>query len=149
MGMAILQNKWEDISKPTIVFKDLDFGNKKLQYSKLYIYNNISIVFAYINKTPGLLETQEIGRILQKEDSTFILGDLNIDINKEDGRKKINELSNILKMKQVNKESTRNRATLDLIFRKEDMKESDFMPFIFQNLYSRIILLIFFRNDFS
>ena len=38
-------------------------------------------------------------------------------------------------MKQVNKESTRNNATLDLVFRKE-MKEIDFMPFVFQNMYS-------------
>ena len=38
-------------------------------------------------------------------------------------------------MKQVNKESTRNNATLDLVFRKE-MKEIDFMPFVFQLMYS-------------
>ena len=38
-------------------------------------------------------------------------------------------------MQQVNKNSTRNKSTLDLIFRK-DMKELDFMPFVYPNIYS-------------
>ena len=135
MGMVILQNKWINIPKTRITCKTLNFTTKKLQYSKLNILKEISVLFVYVNKTPGILETQEIGEILKKENATAILGDFNINTDKEDGHRKINDLSNILQMQQVNKESTRNNATLDLIFRK-DMKQLDFMPFVFENMYS-------------
>ena len=135
MGMVILQNKWINIPKTKITCKTLNFTTKKLQYSKLNILKEISVLFVYVNKTPGFLETQEIGEILKKENATAILGDFNINTDEEDGHKKISELSNILQMQQVNKESTRNNSTLDLIFRKE-LKQLDFMPFLFQNMYS-------------
>ena len=135
MGMVILQNKWISVPKTRITYGTINLTSKKLQYSKLNILNEISVIFVYVNKTPGLLETQEIGKILKNEKATAILGDFNINPDKEDGYRKINELSNIMQMQQVNRESTRNNSTLDLIFRKE-MKKLDFMPFIFQNLYS-------------
>ena len=39
-------------------------------------------------------------------------------------------------MDQVNKERTTKQSTLDLIFKKKNMRELDFMSFVFQNLYS-------------
>lgn len=39
-------------------------------------------------------------------------------------------------MDQVNKERTTKQSTLDLIFTKKNMRELDFMSFVFQNLYS-------------
>ena len=71
----------------------------------------------------------------KNEDATFLLGDFNIDPHNEDGHRKIGLLSNNLEMQQINRESTRNNTTLDLIFTKK-MKELEFMPFIFENLYS-------------
>ena len=135
MGMVICQNKLVDIQPAEMDCKTLNFSTKKMQFSKLNIFKKISVLFVYVNKTPGISETKEIGETLKKENATVILGDLNINTDEEDGRRKVKDLCRILEMKQVNKESTRNRSTLDLIFRKE-MKELDFMPFVFQNMYS-------------
>ena len=96
MGMVILQNKWIDIPKTQITCKTLNFRIKKLQYSKLNILKETSIIFVYVNKTPGILETKEIREIRKKENATANLGDFKINTEKEDGHKKINDLSNIL-----------------------------------------------------
>ena len=106
-----------------------------MQFSKLNIFKKISVLFVYVNKTPGNSETREIGETLKKERATVILGDFNINTDEEEGQKKIKDLCIILEMQQVNKNSTRNKSTLDLIFRK-DMKELDFMPFVYPNIYS-------------
>ena len=135
MGMVILQNKFIDILPTELDCKTLKFSTKKMQFSKLNIFKKISVLFVYVNKTPGNSETREIGETLKKENATVILGDFNINIDEEEGKKKVKDLCRILEMQQVNKESTRNKSTLDLIFRK-DMKELDFMPFVFQNMYS-------------
>ena len=135
MGMVILQNKLVDILPTEMDCKTLNFSTKKMQFSKLNIFKKISVLFVYVNKTPGIHETIEIGETLKKENATVILGDLNINTDEEDGKQKVKDLCRILEMQQVNKESTRNKSTLDLIFRK-NMKELDFMPFVFQNMYS-------------
>ena len=135
MGMAILQNKSVDIQTTEMDCKTLNFSSKKMQFSKLNIFKKISILFVYVNKTPGICETKEIGEILKKENATVILGDLNINTDEDDGKRKVSDLCSILEMQQVNKQSTRNKSTLDLIFRK-DMNELDFMPFVYPNMYS-------------
>ena len=135
MGMVILQNKMVDIQPTEMDCKTLNFSTKKMQFSKLNIFKKISVLFVYVNKTPGICETKEIGETLKKENATAILGDMNINTDEEDGKRKVKDLCRILEMQQVNKQSTRNKYTLDLIFRK-DMKELDFMPFVFQNMYS-------------
>ena len=71
-----------------------------------------------MNKTPTMREVYDFGEYLEQEDADFVLGDFNIDRNKEYGQRQINTLERILKMEQVNKESTRHAATLDLIFKK-------------------------------
>ena len=78
MGMVILQNKGRDIPKTRITCKTLNVSTKKIQYSKLNILEDISIIFVYVNKTPGILETKEIGEILKKENATANLGDFKI-----------------------------------------------------------------------
>lgn len=135
MGMVILQNKCIDVLPTEMDCKTLKFSTKKMQFSKLNIFKKISVLFVYINKTPGILETHEIGTTLKKEKATVIIGDFNLNTDEEEGKKKVQDLCKILEMQQVNKESTRNKSTLDLIFRI-DMKELDFMPFVFQNMYS-------------
>ena len=135
MGMVVLQNKRVDIPTTDITFSLVSLTSAKCQYAKLDIHGKFSIVFVYINKTPTMLETEEIADKLKNEDVTFILGDFNINPTNEDGHKKINVISNQTEMQQINKESTRNTATLDLIFKKKG-NELDFMPFVFENLYS-------------
>ena len=110
-----------------------------MQMYKLTIIQStyeMSVIFVYINKTPTMSEVKEIGNVLKDENANFILGDFNIDRNKEDGIQKINELSKLLKMRQVNHESTRNSAVLDLIFIENKGKETDVMEFKFENHYS-------------
>ena len=139
MGMSMLHNRWHDIPKNTISYSLIKFTDKKMQMYKLTVIQStfeISIIFVYINKTPSLSEIKEIGNVLKEENANFILGDFNIDRNKEDGIQKINELSKKLKMRQVNNESTRNAAILDLIFVQNKGKETDVMEFTFENLYS-------------
>ena len=135
MGMVILQNKCIDVLPTEMDCKTLKFSTKKMQFSKLNIFKKISVLFVYINKTPGNSETHEIGETLRKENATVILGDFNINLDEDGGKQKVKDLCRTLEMQQVNKESTRNKSTLDLVFRK-DMKELDFMPFVFQNMYS-------------
>ena len=135
MGMLVLQNKWINIPETEVKFSTESLTSAKIQYIKLNIVGEISIIFVYVNKTPGILETEEIANKLKDEDASFILGDFNIDPNSEDGYRKICVLSNTLEMQQINRENTRNSTTLDLIFRKQ-MNELDFMPFVFENLYS-------------
>jgi hypothetical protein len=135
MGMVVLQNKWMNIPETEITFSTESLTSAKIQYVKLNILGEISIIFVYVNKTPGMLETKEIANKLKNEDATFLIGDMNIDPHNEDGHEKICVLSNSLEMQQINRESTRNNTTLDLIFRKE-MKELDFMPFTYENMYS-------------
>ena len=139
MGLIILKQKWNDIHENKILFKTITFLNKKMQICKLSISGkfSIAVLFVYINKTPTFGEVDQIGKFLCEQNATFIVGDFNIDRNKEDGRKKIDELCRLLKMQQVNKEITRYSATLDLIFTKKNMNEkTDFMGFVFENLYS-------------
>lgn len=136
MGMLILQNKWENVPEIEITERTMSFTTKKAQYSKLRISEIITIIFLYINKTPNMLEIEEIADILKMENASVVMGDFNIDPNKEDGAKKINLFSKITKMVQVNQEVTRKSVTLDLIFRKKEMNELDFMPFSFCNMYS-------------
>ena len=136
MGMVVLQNKWNNIPAHKISQAQAKYPDKKMQLIKLTILEKFSVVFFYINKSPTFENMKSIPKFLKEQNANFILGDFNIDRNKEDGMRKINELSRLLNMKQVNKESTRNSATLDLIFKKNDVKETDFMPFVFQNLYS-------------
>ena len=135
MGMVVLQNKWMDIPETEITYSLVSLTSAKFQSIKLNILGEISIIFVYINKTPSMLETEEIANKLKSEEATFILGDFNINTNNEDGHKKINVLSNQTEMQQINKESTRNTTTLDLIFKKKG-NELDFMPFVFEIFYS-------------
>jgi Ulp1 family protease len=135
MGMLVLQNKWMNIPETEITFSTVSLTSAKIQYVKLNILGKMSTIFVYVNKTPSMLETEEIANKLKNEDATFILGDFNIDPQNEDGHRKICLLSNTLDMQQINRESTRNNTTLDLIFRKQ-MNELDFMPCIFENFYS-------------
>ena len=135
MGMILLKNKWLDIPDAEIKFSLLNLTSAKFQYGKLTILDGFKTIFVYVNKTPSSSETVEIANKLKNEDATFILGDFNINPQKDDGLRKILELSNTLEMQQINRESTRNKTTLDLIFRKH-VNELDFMPFIFENFYS-------------
>ena len=139
MGIAVLQNRWTDIRQNRISYTMTQFPGKKMQMYKLTVMQStheFSVIFVYINKTPTLTEVKVVGKLLKKENANFILGDFNIDRNNEDGGKKINELAKILNMRQVNKESTRNAAVLDLIFIEKEGKETDLMEFVFENLYS-------------
>ena len=139
MGMSLLHNRWNDIPQNTISYSVIKLTEKKMQMYKLTVIQStyeMSVIFVYINKTPTLSEVKEIGNVLKDENANFILGDFNIDRNKEDGIQKINELSKKLKMRQVNNESTRNSAVLDLIFIENKGKETDVMEFKFENLYS-------------
>ena len=88
MGMVILQNKFIDILPTEMDCKTLKFSTKKMQFSKLNIFKKISVLFVYVNKTPGNSETREIGETLKKENATVILGDFNINIDEEEGKKK-------------------------------------------------------------
>ena len=135
MGMILLKNKWMDIPEAEIKFSNVSLASAKIQYGKLTILDGFTTLFVYVNKTPSSLETGDIANKLKNEDATFILGDFNINPHKEDGLRKIHELSNTLEMQQINRESTRNNNTLDLVFRKH-VNELDFMPFIFENFYS-------------
>ena len=135
MGMIILKNRKRNNWADNVECEILEYSSKKMQISRLSLYGNISILFVYINKTPGISETRDIGKVLAKQNVSVVLGDFNIDYHKEDGRKKIAVLEKILGMTQINRMSTRYKATLDLLFRKE-MKETDFMPFAFENLFS-------------
>ena len=135
MGMILLKNKWMDIPEAEIKFSIVSLASAKIQYGKLTILDGFTTLFVYVNKTPSSLETGDIANKLKNEDATFILGDFNINPHKEDGLRKIHELSNTLEMQQINRESTRNNNTLDLVFRKH-VNELDFMPFIFENFYS-------------
>ena len=135
MGMILLKNKWMDIPDAEIKFSIVSLASAKIQYGKLTILDGFTTLFVYVNKTPSSLETGDIANKLKNEDATFILGDFNINPHKEDGLRKIHELSNTLEMQQINRESTRNNNTLDLVFRKH-VNELDFMPFIFENFYS-------------
>ena len=134
--MVILQNKCTDIPSTEMDCKTLKFATKKMQFSKLNIFKKISVLFVYVNKTPGNSETLEIGETLKKEKATVILGDFNLNTDEEEGKKKVKDLCRILDMDQVNNERTTKQSTLDLIFKKKDMREIDFMSFVFQNLYS-------------
>ena len=136
MGLALLQNKWNDIPSSKTVHGLKTFTNKKVQYYILTIVGKIRVIFVYMNKTPTFREVYDFGEYLEQEDADFVLGDFNIDRNKEYGQRQINTLERILKMEQVNKESTRHAATLDLIFKKQTLRETDFMPFVYENLYS-------------
>ena len=139
MGIAVLQNRWTDIRQNRISYTMTQFPGEKMQMYKLTVMQStheLSVIFVYINKTPTLTEVKVVGKLLKKENANFILGDFNIDRNNEDGGKKINELAKILNMRQVNKESTRNAAVLDLIFIEKEGKETDLMEFVFENLYS-------------
>ena len=113
MGMLILQNKWENVPEIEITERTMSFTTKKAQYSKLRISEIITIIFLYINKTPNMLEIEEIADILKMENASVVMGDFNIDPNKEDGAKKINLFSKITKMIQVNQEVTR-KSTLSV-----------------------------------
>ena len=95
----------------------------------------MSILNVYINKTPVNYEVKQIGEILRKENAKVILGDFNINPDIDESFEKINNLSSIIKMTQVNRESTRHNRTLDLIFQNK-MKELDFFPFVYRNQYS-------------
>ena len=135
MGMLILQNKWIDDPEIEITERTISFMTKKAQYSKLRISGKITIIFIYINKTPNMMEIEEIAEIMKMENATVVLGDFNIDPDKEDGTKKLELFSKITEMVQVVKEVTRKSVTLDIIFRKK-MNELQFMPFTFPNMYS-------------
>ena len=81
MGMLVLQNKWINIPEIEVKFSTESLTSAKVQYIKLNIVGEISIIFVYVNKTPGMLETEEIANELKNEDASFILGDFNIDTN--------------------------------------------------------------------
>lgn len=138
MGMLILKNKWivDQFSIITTDIINIDMNGKKLQYCKINIGNEMPILNVYINRTPANHEIGRIGEILRKENAKVILGDFNINPDQNEGFEKINNFEINNKMTQVNTESTRHNRTLDLIFRIIDMKELDFMPFAFKNLYS-------------
>ena len=135
MGMIILKNKNRTNLADKVEGDIIEYSSKKMQIIRLSVYGNISILFVYINKTPGIAETHDIGKVLAEKNVSVVLGDFNIDYHKEDGRKKIAVLEKRLGMTQINRMSTRYKATLDLLFRKE-MKETDFMPYAFENLFS-------------
>ena len=98
MGMVICQNKLVDIQPAEMDCKTLNFSTKKMQFSKLNIFKKISVLFVYVNKTPGISERKEIGETLKKENATVILGDLNINTDEEDGRRKVKDLCRILEI---------------------------------------------------
>ena len=135
MGFILLENKSRNKWAYNVSCEIFEYSAKKMQICKLSLHGTISVVFVYINKTPGISETHDIGKVLAKLDVSVVLGDFNIDYHKEDGRKKIQILEEYLHMTQINKMPTRYKATLDLIFRKE-MTETDFMPHVFENLFS-------------
>ena len=98
MGMSLLHNRWNDIPQNTISYSVIKLTEKKMQMYKLTVIQStyeMSVIFVYINKTPTLSEVKEIGNVLKDENANFILGDFNIDRNKEDGIQKINELSKV------------------------------------------------------
>ena len=135
MGFILLENKSRNKWSYNVSCEIFEYSAKKMQICKLSLRGAISVVFVYVNKTPGISETHNIGKVLAKQNVSVVLGDFNLDYHKEDGRKKITILEEYLCMTQINKMSTRYKATLDLIFRKE-MTETDFMPFVFENLFS-------------
>ena len=136
MGMLILKNKKRSNSVDIVDSSEIvEYSGKKMQMSRLNICGMISVMFVYINKTPVISETKAIGNILAEQNVSVVLGDFNIDRQKDEGRTKISILEKRLGMSQLNKVTTRYRATLDLLFRKE-MKETDLMTFSFENLYS-------------
>ena len=135
MGMLILEKKSRNNWTYHVNSEIIQYSAKKMQICKLSLHGTISVVFVYVNKTPGISETQNIGKVLEKQNVSVVLGDFNLDYHKEDGRKKIKILEECLRMTQINKMPTRYKATLDLIFRKE-MRETDFMSHVFENLFS-------------
>ena len=48
----------------------MNLPSKKMQYLKLMIGNEITVVFVYVNKKPGKLDTQKIGESIQAENET-------------------------------------------------------------------------------
>ena len=130
MGMLLLASKSSNIRVDQITLNSKQgfksFGVEQMVYVQIvrieYKKNNIG--FVYIRETPDMKQLQALKEAFRNSDC--IMGDLNLDPNREDDRKKLQQLCGPDKIRILHEHTTVRSNQLDHIIMKSDIAPNAF-----------------------
>ena len=130
MGMLLLASKSSNIRVDQITLNSKQgfksFGVEQMVYVQIVRikYKTTNIGFVYIRETPDMKQLQALKEAFRNSDC--IMGDLNLDPNREDDRKKLQQLCGPDKIRILHEHTTVRSNQLDHIIMKSDIAPNAF-----------------------